>query len=103
MPFKGLSLFSVFVLIFIISDLKGQGLSNHQWHFGNSPEWVRFSRSDTLAELQINQAIPFGMGGSATATHPVSGDLLFYSDGVNVYDATNLIMLNGGGLSGLNT
>lgn len=38
-------------------------------------------------------------GEKLTATDPTSGDLLFYSDGVNIYDATHQVMVNGDGLS----
>lgn len=38
-------------------------------------------------------------GEKLTATDPTSGDLLFYSDGINIYDATHQIMVNGDGIS----
>src|SRR5690606_11758545 len=60
---------------------------------------IRFSRADNTPTLLSNKATPFGTGGSAVATDPVNGNLLFYTDGVNVYDVTHTVMPNGSGLS----
>ncbi len=39
------------------------------------------------------------LGEKITATDPTTGDVLFYSDGVNIYDASNQIMVRGDGLN----
>lgn len=92
---------SVFLLLFItLAPLYGQNFSGHNWYFGNSNQGIRFSRSDNSATLVTNKANPFGTGGSAVANDPINGNLLFYSDGVNVYDVTHTLMPNGAGLTG---
>ena len=93
--------FTSLLLLFLIcsGQLSAQDLTRHNWYFGNSNNGIRFSRSDNSATLISNKA-PLGMGGSAVATNPVNGNLLFYSDGVNVYDITHNPMPNGTGLSG---
>ncbi len=58
-----------------------------------------FNRANNKPSLITNKSIPFGTGGSAVATDPATADLLFYTDGTQVFDASNLAMLNGGGLT----
>lgn len=77
-----------------------QTLTGHNWYFGNSVNGIRFNRSSNVAELVSNQAVPFGNAGSAVATDPANGNLLFYTDGQRVYDAYHQIMPNTGGLTG---
>ena len=79
-----------------------QNFSGYNWYFGNSPQGIRFSRSDNSASLVTNQATPFGTGGSAVASDQVNGNLLFYTDGANIYDVSHTVMPNGTGL-GANT
>ena len=70
--------------------VQAQNFSRYNWYFGSSNQAIRFSRSDNSANL-INfvQAPPLGTGGSAVASSKLNGDLLFYTDGVNVFDITN--------------
>jgi large repetitive protein len=70
------------------------------WYFGNSPNGINFNRATRIPAVITNKVSPFGSGGSATASDPINGNLLFYSDGSNVYDASNLLMPTGSGLLG---
>lgn len=76
-----------------------QNYSRYNWYFGNTNRGIRFSRSTAQPSLVNNKAIPFGTGGSAVATNPINGDLLFYTDGSRVFDITHTQMPNGGGLT----
>ena len=80
-----------------------QNLSQHNWYFGNSRNGIRFNRANNKPFLVTNKAIPFGTGGSAVATDPSTADLLFYTDGNTVYDATHAVMPGGTGLPGNST
>lgn len=91
--------FTFLLSVLIPGPLSAQNFSGHNWYFGNSNLGIRFSRSDNSATLISNKA-NLGPGGSAVATDPVNGNLLFYTDGANVYDVTNTVMPNGSGLSG---
>ena len=75
-----------------------QNFSGYNWYFGNSPQGVRFSRSSNTPSLVNNMATPFGTGGSAVASDQLNGNLLFYTDGSNIYDVSNTVMPNGTGL-----
>jgi len=85
--------------LFISFDAASQSNTTIHWYFGSSPQGLRFSRSDKSASLVDNLA-PMGTGGGAVASSSVNGDLLFYSDGVNIYDVSNQQMPNGSGLGG---
>lgn len=75
-----------------------QNLAQHNWYFGNSANAIRFNRSTNVAAAITGKATPFGTGGSAVATDPATANLWFYTDGNNVFDATNVLMANGAGL-----
>lgn len=49
--------------------------------------------------LDVGKVAQSNNGEKLTATDPSSGDLLFYSDGINIYDATHQIMVNGDGIT----
>jgi large repetitive protein len=93
----------LFVLLLIqASPAFSQQYQGHNWYFGNSSSGIRFSRSDNSASLVTNQRTPFGTGGSSVASDPVNGNLLFYTDGSQIFDATHNLMPNGSAL-GANT
>ncbi len=89
-------------LVLLPSLSIAQSYSGYNWYFGGSQFGIRFSRSDGSATLVTNQAPAFGNGGSAVASDAANGDLLFYTDGNNIYDRTHTVMPNGTGL-GANT
>ncbi len=94
------NLLLLFLGIFLVLPTWAQDLSQHNWYFGNSANGIRFNRGTNQAQLTTNQALPFGMGGAAVATDPATANLLFYTDGVRVYDASHVVMSNGTGLNG---
>ncbi len=89
-----------FFFIFVTTVLVGeaQNLAQHNWYFGNSINAVRFNRATNKPYTVSDKAIPFGTGGSAVATDPATADILFYTDGSNVYNAFGTIMPNGSSL-----
>lgn len=93
-------LIGLFILFNSPSLLLGQDLKQHNWYFGNSTQAIRFNRGTNEAQSINNQALPFNKGGAAVATDPATANLLFYTDGVQVYDANHLPMPNGTGLNG---
>jgi large repetitive protein len=103
---KSLSAFVIpplFLLFLIQANIAfSQQYQGHNWYFGNSPSGLRFSRSDNSVTLVNNQRTPFGTGGSSVASDPVNGNLLFYTDGSQIFNAIHGPMPNGTGL-GANT
>ncbi|MBL7871543.1 MAG: gliding motility-associated C-terminal domain-containing protein [Cyclobacteriaceae bacterium] len=91
---------AVLVFLTLASSLVAQDLSKHNWYFGNSTNGIRFNRGTNVGQSVTNQALPFSTGGAAVATDPATANLLFYSDGIRVYDGCHLPMPNGTGLLG---
>lgn len=90
----------VFIVLVSTSTAMSQNLAQHNWYFGSTADGIRFNRGTNVAQTVTNQAIPFGIGGSAVATDPATGNLLFYTDGSRIYDGCHLPMPNGTGLLG---
>ncbi len=91
---------TLLVLGFVAIASNAQNFSSHNWYFGNNNQGIRFSRSNNTASIVTNQATPFGTGGSAVASNPINGDLMFYTDGSRVFDLSHVQMPNGFGLNG---
>ncbi len=105
MPVKLTGTLAIALCFFVgvhVGFSQSQGLSNNNWYFGNSQEGIIFNKSDNQPVIVTNQFIPFGNAGAAVATDPVSGDVLFYTDGSTVYDATHQVMANGTALTSNN-
>lgn len=77
-----------------------QNYTRHNWYFGNSQFGILFNKSDNQPNQTDTQATPFGDAASAVATDRISGDLLFYTDGQTVFDASHAQMAGLGGLNG---
>jgi hypothetical protein len=88
--------FHLFIIILFISNLSlGQVYTTNNWFFGNNAG----------IDLNYGIAVPTIGGqinnfeGCATVGDEL-GNLLFYTDGMNVWDKTHMVMYNGGGLLG---
>jgi len=77
-----------------------QDLTDLHWRFGNSTQALDFNKGDFEPIVINDQAVPFGLGGGVTISDPLTGNLVFYTDGANVYDGSNRITPNGSGLNG---
>lgn len=79
---------------------QAQNFTRHNWYFSNNDQALIFGKEQAarsfIADGKIDQT---NAGEKLTATDPTTGDLLFYSDGINIYDATHAIMENGTGLT----
>ncbi len=92
---KKLGLFAIMLGIIGILPTKGQDLTDLHWYFGNSASNLQFDKNGNQVYLEDNQATPFGIGGSAVVADQFTGDLLFYTDGVQVFDRTHTLVPNG--------
>ena len=80
-----------FFFLLLSVNAISQDLAQHNWLFGNSSNAIRFNRGNNKAILATSPTL-LGLGGSAVATDPSTGNLLFYSDGITVYDANSIKM-----------
>jgi hypothetical protein len=76
-----------------------QGLIDYNWYFGNNQRAILFNKSDNEPAIDSLITPPNALGGSAVANDPVTGDLIFYADGDNIYDRDHNIMFGDLGLS----
>ena len=67
-----------------------------QWYFGNKAG-LDFTGGTPIAITSSEMAAGEG---SASVSDPTTGALLFYTDGISVWNASNVIMPNGSGLMG---
>lgn len=67
-----------------------------KWYFGNMAG-LDFSSG---APIPITSSQMAAGEGSASIADPATGDLLFYTDGINVWNSGNAVMPNGSGLMG---
>ena len=79
---------ALFCLLFDFS-LSAQNITEKNWLFGNSPQYLVFDKSGRDVVLEDDQALPFGTGGSSVISDQYTGDLMFYTDGQLVYDANH--------------
>ncbi len=100
MSYKIIRFSLIIIFLFTLASAYSQNLAQHNWYFGSTSDGLRFNRGTNLPQTVTNQATPFGAGGSAVATDPATSNLLFYSDGLRIYDACHLPMTNGNGLLG---
>ena len=99
---------SIMKKIFLFCFLQGlivfpalaQDLTRQNWYFGSSQSAINFNISDNNPTLITDQNPAIGRGGTAVATNQNSGDLLFYTDGTQIFDARHNVMANGNGLNG---
>lgn len=84
------------VLVFTISSAFAQSLSTTTWYFGQRAGIAfRQGNVEVLADGQMSTS-----EGCATISDPTTGELLFYTDGVTVWNRLHEVMPNGTGLFG---
>lgn len=91
-----------FPVLFFYSSVLAQipGMEAKNWYFGFGTDGLQFNFSNTAPIKLNNKMLGVGGEGMIVVNHPVTGNLLFYSDGLNVIDATHSVMFNGNGLLG---
>lgn len=93
------SFFFIVLLVFgSFLESNSQGFSNHNWYFGSSGSGLVFSKNTGTPVISPITAL--NLGGTATASDPLTGTVLFYTNGSRVYESTHGLMLNGTGLNG---
>lgn len=91
---KIVRLFVSAILLFVGFFAAAQGVTETRWYFGNSSENLVFDRNGRDVYLESSQSTPFGNAGAVTITDQFTGNLLFYSDGVQVFDAEHNLVPN---------
>lgn len=86
----------VLILASLILAIPEKGWSQRildtQYFFGNTTDNFIFDKNGRDVHLEERQVAPFGMGGSAVISDQFNGNLLFYSDGVQVFDQSHQLV-----------
>jgi gliding motility-associated-like protein len=83
--------FGLFCILGIANTAYTQSFSNQHWYFGNNNIAVEFERPNNVPALITDyKTPPFNINGkgNATANSPETGNLLFYTDGFDIFDAS---------------
>ncbi|MEI6488821.1 MAG: T9SS type A sorting domain-containing protein [Bacteroidota bacterium] len=75
-------------------------LQNNTWYFSPTNKGIQFNPITNIPSVISGHASLTSLHGCGIASNPVTGNVMFYTDAVNVYDNGNVQMPNGTGLSG---
>src|SRR5690554_1697478 len=102
MKIRPISINNIFIVFcgvisfLLVNHASAQGFNENEWIFGycegTDNNYISFGK-DGIAKVQtIPGDITFGKGNSAMAIDPITGKVLFYTDGALVYNYLNLSM-----------
>lgn len=80
--------------------LSGQRILDTQYFFGNSNFNFVYDKNGREPLLEERMVAPFGSSGSGVISDQFNGNLLFYSDGVQVFDQSHQLVAGFSTLSG---
>ena len=83
------SVYAIVLFVFVQLQAFSQDITETRWYFGDSPQNLVFDLNGRDVYLQDDQFTPFGNAGAVTITDQFTGNLLFYSDGENIYDISH--------------
>ncbi|SNS72707.1 C-terminal domain of CHU protein family protein [Belliella buryatensis] len=109
-PFKSIKFISIFALFCVLTCVLAvnksfsQGVNNNEWIFGycnddNIKRVVSFGRGAEPSIRDVSGA--YNSNNSAVAVDPITGNVIFYTDGEFIYNGNNDIMIGvGNGING---
>jgi large repetitive protein len=103
---RNLLRFTLPLAIYIVSvPVFAQLRTQQNWWMGDGPKGIQFTQPNDSAVLVTRPLTSIGVsgygdGGGLVASDPMTGAMLFYTDGNVVYDANHELMPNGTGLGG---
>ena len=86
-----------FLIVGSFAQVFSQNYSGLNWYFGNSARGIRFIRP-TLNPEAVTTPYSLGLGRSGVASDPITGEIIFVTDGNLVYDGMDRVLstaLNG--------
>lgn len=86
---------SVALILFLFSTQKSFSQNeNNVWYFGSTGAGLDFNNCDPIVLTNGFNAAHMWEG-AASITDQITGQLLFYSDGISIYNANHVVMNNG--------
>ena len=78
------------------APLHAQGFNNNEWIFGDcgtgQNNILSFGKGEDPIVRSLPSGVIVGQNNNAVAIDPISGNIIFYSNGVLVYDANNQVL-----------
>jgi len=91
--------FNWIILLCFITLCANAQKEDHSWYFSSTYKGFFFDFNTNSISVTSNHA-PLSYEGCGVAADPTTGNILFYSDGITVFDKNNIPMSNGSGLLG---
>lgn len=90
---KTLFCFIAFIACFTSS---AQDFARHNWYFTGNDQAIVFGKDNEANPIiDEGKSAQLNIGEKVTVTNTTTGDLIFYTDGSTIFDATNLQMADG--------
>src|SRR5690554_6843366 len=81
---------SIACVFFSANTAFSQGFNNNEWIFGHCEggenNYISFGKDGKAKVESLSGDATFGKGNSAMAIDPITGEILFYTDGALVYN-----------------
>ncbi len=90
----------IFLIYLVSSIIYFDAFGQHQdrnWYFGNGTDGIIFNSANVPVKVS-NKYPNMGFEGICVVSHAWTGELLFYTDGIEVINKNHQVMTNGGGL-----
>ena len=84
----------------LFSEIVFGQLQNNTWYFSPANVGIQFNFVTNVPSVVTGHASLTSLHGCGIASVPSTGAVMFYTDGVNVFDVNNLQMPNAGSLNG---
>ncbi|WP_215224516.1 gliding motility-associated C-terminal domain-containing protein [Echinicola shivajiensis] len=86
--------YGIILFFLTTNNIFSQGYNNNEWIFGycgagTQNNYISFGRGDTPSVETLPGNQPLGTGNIAGAIDPITGEMLFYTDGALVYNHLN--------------
>jgi gliding motility-associated-like protein len=89
----------VSILLLAFFNGQAQDFSANNWLFSNNNRALLFGKDPGAEPIIDRGKVPqSNPGEKITINDPISGDLIAYSDGINIYDPSHNVMDNGNGI-----
>jgi WD40 repeat protein len=99
MKIRPISISNIFIVFFglfsflLVDKTLAQGFNENEWIFGHCEgmdnNFISFGKDGIAKAQNIPGSITFGKGNAAIAVDPITGKVLFYTDGALVYNYLN--------------
>src|SRR5690606_30342574 len=99
MKIRPISISNTFIVLcgllsfLVVDKTLAQGFNNNEWIFGYCEgvdnNYISFGKDGVAKAQSLPGSITFGKGNAAIAVDPITGEVLFYTDGALVYNYLN--------------